>query len=139
MTFRGADTSLLPLTFGFQPLHYDNSPHSSFMFIMKRKIICFFSPGEQKISRPAWNVPFKINLGVFLVPAVSDDGSGIWRVAGFDPAEEVEEGGGILRHTVIWPGCKLELTHFPPFTAAALIRDDGRLLSVHSAFALLRD
>lgn len=98
-----------------------------------------FSPGGQKISRPASNIPFKINLGVFLVPAVSDDGSGIWRVAGFDPAEEVEEGGGILRHTVIWPGCKLELTHFSPFTAAALIRDDRRLLSVRSAFALLRD
>lgn len=55
------------------------------------------------------------------VPAVSDDRSGIRRVAGFDPAEEVEEGGGILWHAVIWPGCKLKLTHFSPFTAATLI------------------
>ena len=62
-----------------------------------------------------------MNSGVFPVPAVSDDGSGVRRVAGFDPAEEVEEGGGILWHAVIWPGCKLELTHLSPFTAATLM------------------
>lgn len=55
------------------------------------------------------------------VPAVSDDGSGVRRVAGFDPAEEVEEGGGILRHAVIRPGCKLELTHFSPLAVATLM------------------
>lgn len=55
------------------------------------------------------------------VPAVSDDGSGIRRVAGFHPAEEVEEGGGILWHAVIWPSCKLELTNLSPLAAATLI------------------
>lgn len=51
---------------------------------------------------------------------MGDDGSGVRRVAGFDPAEEVEEGGRILRHAVIRPGCELELTNFPPLAAAAL-------------------
>lgn len=51
---------------------------------------------------------------------MGDDGAGVRRVAGFDPAEEVEEGGGILRHAVIWPGSELELTHFPSLAAAAL-------------------
>lgn len=59
---------------------------------------------------------------------MGDDGSGVRRVAGFDPAEEVEEGGGILRHAVIRPGRELELTYFPPLAAAALrgkTRTDG--------------
>lgn len=56
---------------------------------------------------------------------MSDDRSGVRRVAGFDPAEEVEEGGGILGHAVVWPGRKLELTHFPPLAAAALIGEDS--------------
>lgn len=54
------------------------------------------------------------------VPAVSDDGPGVRRVAGFDPAEEVEERSGVLRHAVVGPGRELELTHFPPLAAAAL-------------------
>lgn len=57
---------------------------------------------------------------IFRVPAVGDDGSGVRRVAGFDPAEEVEEGGGVLRHAVIRPRCELELTYFPPLAAATL-------------------
>ncbi len=72
------------------------------------------------------NYSFKINLGVCTVPAVSDDRSCVRGVAGFDPAKEVEEGGGILWHTVIWPGCKLELTHLSPFTAATLIRETSK-------------
>lgn len=62
------------------------------------------------------------------VPAVNSDGSGIRGVAGFDPAEEVEERGGVLWHAVIWPGCKLELTHFSPLAAAALLGQDDRRL-----------
>lgn len=64
---------------------------------------------------------FEIDLCVFTAPAVSDDRSRIRRVAGFHPAEEVEEGGRILRHSVVGPGCKLELTYLSPFTAATLI------------------
>lgn len=60
-------------------------------------------------------------MAMLAVPAVNSDGSSIRGVAGFDPAEEVEERSGILWHTVIWPGCKLELTHFPPLAAAALV------------------
>lgn len=69
------------------------------------------------------------NFDVFefaCVPAVSDDRSGIRRVAGFDPAEEVEEGGWVFWHTVIWPGCELELTHLSPFTAASLMKETSR-------------
>lgn len=54
------------------------------------------------------------------LPAVSNDGASIRRVAGFDPAEEVEEGGGILWHPVVGPGCKLELTHLSPLTVPVL-------------------
>lgn len=69
---------------------------------------------------------------------MSDDRSGVRRVAGFDPAEEVEEGGGILGHAVIWPGRKLELTHFPPLAAAALIGKD-RLIICTQCMSLLHD
>lgn len=63
------------------------------------------------------------------LPAVDGDGSSVRGVAGFDPAEEVEERGGILRHAVVWPGCELELAHFSPLAAAALMgQDDGLLL-----------
>lgn len=54
-------------------------------------------------------------------PAVSDDGSSIRRVAGFDPAEEVEEGGGVLWNAMIGPRCELELTHLSSLTASTLI------------------
>lgn len=55
------------------------------------------------------------------LPAVNSDGSGIRGVAGFDPAEEVEERSGIFWHAVIRPGRELELTHFSPLAAAALV------------------
>lgn len=54
------------------------------------------------------------------IPAMSDDGSSIRWIAGFDPAKEVEEGGGILWHAMIGPGCELELTHFSSLTASTL-------------------
>jgi len=66
---------------------------------------------------------FEINLRVCTVPAVSGDRSGVRRIAGFDPAEEVEEGGRVLWHSVIRPSCKLELTHLSPLTAATLIQE----------------
>lgn len=69
---------------------------------------------------------------------MSDDGSGIRGVAGFDPAEEVEEGSGILRYAVIRPGCELELAHFPPLAAAALrgkTRADGLYTALRISFA----
>ena len=44
-----------------------------------------------------------------LIPAVSDDWPGVRRVAGFDPAQEVEEGGGVLRHAVVRPVGELQV------------------------------
>lgn len=68
---------------------------------------------------------------------MGDDGSSIGRVAGFDPAEEVEEGCRVLGDTVIGPGRELELTHLSPFTAATLTDEQGKhiwkclLLGIH--------
>lgn len=71
---------------------------------------------------------------------MSDDGSGIRRVAGFDPAEEVEEGSGILRNAVIRPGCELELAHLPPLAAAALRgKKNGQMVCTQRCASLLRD
>lgn len=67
---------------------------------------------------------------------MSDDGSGVRGVAGFDPAEEVEEGSGILWYAVIRPGCELELTHFPPLAAAALRGKNTGRWFVHSVARL---
>lgn len=43
---------------------------------------------------------------------MDNHGSRIWRIAGLDPAKEGQEGGGMFRHPVVWPGCKLEVTDF---------------------------
>lgn len=59
------------------------------------------------------------------VPAVSDDGPSVRRVAGFDPAEEVEERSRVLGNSVIRPGCELELTHLSPLTVATLRGETG--------------
>lgn len=68
----------------------------------------------------------KKNISAGTEPAVSDDRSGVRGVAGFDPAQEVEEGGGVFWHAVIRPGCKLELAHFSPLTIATLARKERK-------------
>ena len=47
-------------------------------------------------------------------PAVSDDGPGVGGVHHVDPADKLEEGGGVLGHPVVRPGGELELLHLPP-------------------------
>lgn len=51
---------------------------------------------------------------------MSNDGSGIGRVAGLHPTEEGQKGGGVLRNAVVGPGRELELANFPLFTGAVL-------------------
>lgn len=51
---------------------------------------------------------------------MNDHGTCIWRVAGLDPAQESQEGGGVLRHAVVRPGCKLEVTNLTLLIGAAL-------------------
>lgn len=86
---------------------------------VKKRYQLFFA-GPQ-IRSQFQSLPLEVKGAVLAVPAVNRDGSSVRGVAGFDPSEEVEERGGILRHTVVWPGCKLELTHLPPLAAAALM------------------
>jgi len=53
-------------------------------------------------------------------PAVGDDGPGVRRVAGLDPAEEGQEGGRVLGDPVVRPRRELELTDLSLLTGAAL-------------------
>lgn len=53
-------------------------------------------------------------------PAVHHHGPCVWRIARFHPPEEGQEGGGVLRHPVVWPGRELELPHLPLLTGAVL-------------------
>lgn len=54
------------------------------------------------------------------VPAVHYDWPGVWRITGFDSAQEGEEGRGVFRYTVIGPRRELELTDLSLLTAATL-------------------
>ena len=63
-------------------------------------------------------------------PAVGDNGSSVWGVAGLDPAEEGQEGGGVLGHPVVGPGCELELPHLPPLTTATLRQEDTQRITL---------
>lgn len=51
---------------------------------------------------------------------MSDDGSGIRRVAGLYSAEEGQEGGRVLGYTVVRPRRELELTDLALLTGAVL-------------------
>lgn len=53
-------------------------------------------------------------------PAVYHHGPCVWRIARFHPPEEGQEGGGVLGHPVVWPGCGLELPHLPLLAGAVL-------------------
>lgn len=57
---------------------------------------------------------------------MDNHGSRIWRIAGLDPAKEGQEGGGMFRHPVVWPGCKLEVTDFTLLIWAALVEQIRR-------------
>lgn len=46
--------------------------------------------------------------------------SSIWGVAGFDPAEEGQERGGMFGDPVVRPGCELEVTNLTLLIRAAL-------------------
>jgi len=59
-------------------------------------------------------------------PAVCDDGPGVRGVAGLDPAQEGQEGGGVLRDAVVRPRRKLELSHLTLLTRSILGREGGR-------------
>lgn len=58
-------------------------------------------------------------------PAVDDHGAGIRRVTGFNSAQERQEGCGVLRDPVVWPGRELEVTDLPLLVGAAL-RKSGK-------------
>lgn len=51
---------------------------------------------------------------------MSNDGTSIGRVAGLHPAEEGQEGGGVLGNAVVGPRRELELANFPLFAGAVL-------------------
>lgn len=51
---------------------------------------------------------------------MSDDGTGVGRVAGLHPTEEGQEGGRVLWNAVVGPRRELELANFPLFTRAVL-------------------
>lgn len=53
-------------------------------------------------------------------PAVSNDGSGIGRVAGLHPTKEGQERSGVLWNAVVRPRRELELANFSLFTRAIL-------------------
>lgn len=58
-------------------------------------------------------------------PAVSDDGTGVRRVAGLHPTQEGQEGGGVLGNAVVRPRRELELANFP-LLARAVLKERGR-------------
>lgn len=51
---------------------------------------------------------------------MGDDGSSVRRVTGLHPTKEGQEGGWVLRYTVVRPRCELELTDFTLLTRAIL-------------------
>ena len=53
-------------------------------------------------------------------PAVGDNGPGVPGVEHVYPPDELEEGGGVLRHTVVRPRRELELLHLAPVRVAHL-------------------
>lgn len=48
-------------------------------------------------------------------------GPGVRRVTCFNPAQEGQDGRGVLRHAVIRPSHELELSHLPLLAGAVLI------------------
>lgn len=94
----------------------------------KKTLSAFHGGSRNTLISQFQSFPLGDEKAMLAVPAVNSDGSSIRGVAGFHPAEEVEERSGILWHAVIWPGRKLELAHFPPLATAALVWQDDRLL-----------
>ena len=71
------------------------------------------------------------------LPAVDHHGSCICGVAGLDPAEEGQGGGGVLRHSMVRPGHELELTNLSLLTGAILVEQGKRKLSEHHRHTLV--
>lgn len=59
-------------------------------------------------------------------PAVDHHGPGIWRIACLYPPQESQDGGGVLGHTMVWPGHELELSYLSLLTGAILQGDSGK-------------
>ena len=52
---------------------------------------------------------------------MGDDGSRVPGVEGMDAVDELEEGGGVLRHPVVRPRRKLELFDLTPVSVPHLV------------------
>lgn len=57
---------------------------------------------------------------VVAIPAVHHHRPGVWRVTGFNPAQEGQEWCGVFGNAMIRPCCELELPHLPLLTTATL-------------------
>lgn len=55
---------------------------------------------------------------------MSDDGTGVRRVAGLHPTQEGQEGGRVLGNAVVRPRRELELANFP-LLARAVLKERG--------------
>lgn len=53
-------------------------------------------------------------------PAVYRHWPGVWRIAGFHPSQEGQEGRGVLRNPVVGPGRELKLPHLSLLTGTIL-------------------
>jgi hypothetical protein len=56
---------------------------------------------------------------------VGDDGPRVPGIEHVDAPDELEEGGGVLRHAVIRPRRELELFHLTPVRVAHLVGPEG--------------
>lgn len=59
-------------------------------------------------------------------PAVDHHGPSIWRIACLYPPQESQDGGGVLGHSMVWPGHELELSYLSLLTGAILQGDSGK-------------
>lgn len=67
---------------------------------------------------------------------MDDDGTGVRRVARFDPAEEGQEWSGIFGNAVVGPSRELELPDLSPLVGAALMGENIRMLQTTLHFLL---
>lgn len=58
------------------------------------------------------------------LPAVDHNRTRVWWVDVADAPQEHEEGGGVIGHSMVWPGSELELSYFSPFQGTSLRRSE---------------